>query len=71
MKLPVNSIIDFTSLKQIFEFEEFSDLFSEYPKPIQSFDMEGSKNKNIFEILSEKMYFFIIHIIHLILLFVS
>ena len=46
MKLPVNSIIDFTSLKQIFEFEEFSDLFSEYPKPIQSFDMEGSKNKN-------------------------
>ena len=51
--------------------EEFSDLFSEYPKPIQSFDMEGSKNKNIFEILSEKMYFFIIHIIRLILLFVS
>ena len=57
MKLPVNSIIDFTSLKQIFEFEEFSDLFSEYPKPIQSFDMEGSKNKNIFEILSEKDVF--------------
>ena len=57
MKLPVNSIIDFTSLKQIYEFEEFSDSFSEYPNPIQSFDMEGSSNKNIFEILSEKDVF--------------
>ena len=57
MKLPSNSIMDLTSLNQVYEYEEFSEFFNEYPSPILPFDMEGDYDKSIFEILSEKDIF--------------
>ena len=48
------SIIDLTSLNQIINFEEFSELLSERKKPILPFDFDNKSDKNIFDILSEK-----------------
>ena len=48
------SIIDLTSLNQIINFEEFSELLSERKKPILPFDFDNKSEKNIFDILSEK-----------------
>ena len=57
MRLSSKSIIDLTSLNQIYEFDEFSNNSNEYPSPIIPFDMEENYNKNSFEILTEKDVF--------------
>ena len=57
MRLSTKSIIDMTSLNQIYEFDEFSNNSNEYPSPITPFDMEENYNKNSFEILTEKDVF--------------
>ena len=57
MRLSSKSIIDLTSLNQIYEFDEFSNNSNEYPSPITPFDMEENYNKNSFEILTEKDVF--------------
>ena len=57
MRLNSKSIIDLTSLNQIYEFDEFSNNSNEYPSPIIPFDMEENYNKNSFEILTEKDVF--------------
>ncbi len=57
MKLSSKSIFDFTSLNQIIEYNEFSELLTEYPSPIKSIDMEGDNEKSIFEILSDRDIF--------------
>ena len=48
------SIIDLTSLNQIINFEEFSELLSERRKPILPFYFDNKSYKNIFDILSKK-----------------
>ena len=57
MKLSSNSIMDLSSLNQIIEFDELSELLTEYPSPIKLFDMEDLDGKSIFQILSEKDLF--------------
>ena len=57
MRLSTKSIIDMTSLNQIYEFDEFLNNSNEYPSPITPFDMEENYNKNSFEILTEKDVF--------------
>ena len=57
MGLSSDTILDFTSLNQIIDYNEFSELLPEYPSPIKSIDMEGDEDKNIFEILSDRDIF--------------
>ena len=57
MKLSSNSIMDLSSLNQIIEYDELSELLTEYPSPIKLFDMEDLDGKSIFQILSEKDLF--------------
>ena len=57
MKLKSNTILDYTSLNQIIEYNEFSELLPNYPSPIKSIDMEGDNEKSIFEILSDRDIF--------------
>ena len=57
MGLLSDTILDFTSLNQIIDYNEFSELLPEYPSPIKSIDMEGDEDKNIFEILSDRDIF--------------
>ena len=57
MTLPNNGFMDFTSFTQIINYNEISDLLPILPEPIESFDMEGSKHKNIFQLISEKDIF--------------
>ena len=57
MKIPPKSILDLSSINQIINHEDLSELLPKYPSPIQSFDMSNSDGKNIFQILSEKDIF--------------
>ena len=57
MKIPPKSILDLSSINQIINYEDLSELLPKYPSPIQSFDMFNSDRKNIFQILSEKDIF--------------
>ena len=57
MRLTHNTILDFTSLNQITDYNEFSELLPSYPSPIKPIDMEGDNEKSIFEILSERDVF--------------
>ena len=57
MRLKSNTILDYTSLNQIIDYNEFSELLPNYPSPIKSIDMEGDNEKNIFEILSDRDVF--------------
>ena len=57
MKLKSNTILDYTSLNQIIDYNEFSELLPNYPSPIKSIDMEGDNEKSIFEILSDRDVF--------------
>ena len=52
-----DTIIDLTSLNQIIEFNEFSDLLPSYPSTVDPIDIEGNFDKSIFELLSEKDVF--------------
>ena len=57
MKLPENGLLDFTSLIQIIDYNKFSELLPTFPEPIPSFDLEGFKDKSIFQLLSKKDVF--------------
>ena len=57
MKIPSKSILDLSSINQIINHEDLSELLPKYPSPIQSFDMSNSDGKNIFQILSDKDIF--------------
>ena len=57
MRSSPDTIIDLTSLNQIIEFNEFSDLLPEYPSPINPIDIDDNVEKSIFELLSEKDVF--------------
>ena len=57
MRLKSNTILDYTSLNQIIDYNEFSELLPNYPSPIKSIDMEGDNEKTIFEILSDRDVF--------------
>ena len=57
MRSSPDAIIDLTSLNQIIEFNEFSDLLPVYPSPVDPIDIEANFDKSIFELLSEKDVF--------------
>ncbi|MBV19686.1 MAG: polyphosphate kinase 1 [Cytophagia bacterium] len=57
MRSSPDTIIDLTSLNQIIEFNEFSDLLPSYPSTVDPIDIEGNFDKSIFELLSEKDVF--------------
>ena len=57
MRLKSKTILDYTSLNQIIDYSEFSELLPNYPSPIKSIDMEGDNEKSIFEILSDRDVF--------------
>ena len=57
MRSSPDAIIDLTSLNQIIEFNEFSDLLPLYPSPVDPIDIEANLDKSIFELLSEKDVF--------------
>ena len=57
MRLKANTILDYTSLNQLIDYNEFSELLPNYPSPIKSIDMEGDNEKSIFEILSDRDVF--------------
>jgi polyphosphate kinase len=57
MRSSPETIIDLTSLNQIIEFNEFSDLLPLYPSPVDPIDIEANFDKSIFELLSEKDVF--------------
>ena len=57
MRLKSKTILDYTSLNQIVDYSEFSELLPNYPSPIKSIDMEGDNEKSIFEILSDRDVF--------------
>jgi len=57
MRSSPDAIIDLTSLNQIIEFNEFSDLLPLYPSPVDPIDIEANFDKSIFELLSEKDVF--------------
>ena len=57
MRLKSNTILDYTSLNQIIDYNEFSELLPNYPSPIKAIDMEGDNEKSIFEILSDRDVF--------------
>lgn len=57
MRSSPDAIIDLTSLNQIIEFNEFSDLLPLYPSPVDPIDIEANFDKSIFKLLSEKDVF--------------
>ncbi|MFL3000758.1 MAG: polyphosphate kinase 1 [Cytophagales bacterium] len=57
MRLSSDTIIDLTSINQIIDFNEFSELLPEYPSPINPIDLDKNIDKSIFELLSEKDVF--------------
>ena len=57
MRSSSDTIMDLTSLNQIIEFNEFSDLLPLYPSPVDPIDIEANLDKSIFELLSEKDVF--------------
>ena len=57
MKLSKNSFLDLSSIFQVVNYNEFSDLLPKYPSPIKPFDLNEIHEKSIFQILSEKDIF--------------
>ena len=57
MKLSKNSFLDLSSIFQVVNYNEFSELLPKYPSPIKPFDLNEINEKNIFQILSEKDIF--------------
>lgn len=57
MKLSEKSIMDLSSISQVVNHNEFSELLPKYPPPIKPLGLNVSKEKNIFKILSEKDIF--------------
>tara|TARA_B100001540_G_scaffold187037_2_gene165003 strand:+ start:2357 stop:4450 length:2094 start_codon:yes stop_codon:yes gene_type:complete len=57
MKLPKKSFLDLSSIFQIVNYNEFSELLPKYPSPIKPFDLNEIHEKSIFQILSEKDIF--------------
>ena len=57
MKLSKNSFLDLSSIFQIVNYNEFSELLPKYPSPIKPFDLNEIHEKSIFQILSEKDIF--------------
>ena len=57
MKLPKNSFLDLSSIFQVVNYNEFSELLPKYPSPIKPFDLNEIHEKSIFQILSEKDIF--------------
>ena len=57
MKLPKKSFLDLSSIFQVVNYNEFSELLPKYPSPIKPFDLNEIHEKSIFQILSEKDIF--------------
>jgi len=57
MKLSKKSFLDLSSIFQVVNYNEFSELLPKYPSPIKPFDLNEINEKNIFQILSEKDIF--------------
>ena len=57
MKLSKNSFLDLSSIFQVVNYNEFSELLPKYPSPIKPFDLNEIDEKSIFQILSEKDIF--------------
>ena len=57
MKLSKNSFLDLSSIFQVVNYNEFSELLPKYPSPIKPFDLNEIHEKSIFQILSEKDIF--------------
>ena len=57
MKLPKKSFLDLSSIFQVVNYDEFSELLPKYPSPIKPFDLNELHQKNTFQILSEKDIF--------------
>tara|TARA_B100000482_G_C12600925_1_gene295168 strand:- start:75 stop:1961 length:1887 start_codon:yes stop_codon:yes gene_type:complete len=57
MRSSPDAIMDLSSINQIIEFNEFSDLLPLYPSPVDPIDIEANLDKSIFELLSEKDVF--------------
>ncbi len=56
-KLTLKSLLDLTSLNQIIEYSEFTDLLPSFPAPIKSLDINKESDSSIFKILSKKDIF--------------
>ena len=57
MKLSKKSFIDLSSISQVLNYDEFSELLPKYPSQIRPFDLKGLGEKSIFKILSDKDIF--------------
>ena len=57
MKLSKKSFLDLSSILQVVNYNEFSELLPKYPSPIKPFDLNEIHEKSIFQILSEKDIF--------------
>ena len=57
MKLSKKSFIDLSSVSQVLNYDEFSELLPKYPSQIRPFDLKGLGEKSIFKILSDKDIF--------------
>ena len=57
MKLSKKSFLDLSSIFQVVNYNEFSELLPKYPSPIKPFDLNEIHEKSIFQILSEKDIF--------------
>ena len=57
MKLSKKSFLDLSSIFQVVNYNEFSELLPKYPSPIKPFDLNEIDEKSIFQILSEKDIF--------------
>lgn len=57
MKLSKKSFLDLSSILQVVNYNEFSELLPKYPSPIKPFHLNEIHEKSIFQILSEKDIF--------------
>ena len=57
MKLSKKSFLDLSSILQVLNYNEFSELLPKYPSPIKPFHLNDIHEKSIFQILSEKDIF--------------
>ena len=57
MELSKKSFIDLSSVSQVLNYDEFSELLPKYPSQIRPFDLKGLGEKSIFKILSDKDIF--------------
>ncbi len=56
-KLTLKSLLDLSSLNQIIEYSEFTDLLPSFPAPIKPLDINKESDSSIFKILSKKDIF--------------